>query len=111
MAVVKEGLEEYKKARQVQKSEASVRISTGIEANRSIWVKPDEGFVKINWDASLDVNKMMMGMGMGIIIRNEVGDTMVAAYDNRNMVKKSDIAECLHYGKHWRFATILIFRG
>ncbi|KAF5477506.1 hypothetical protein F2P56_004140 [Juglans regia] len=40
------------------------------------WKGPRSGFVKVNWDASLDVEKKMKGVG--IIVRDEVGEVMLS---------------------------------
>lgn len=63
----------------------------GAKVNKS-WVKPDASFVKVNWHASLDVKKRLMGME--IIIRDEEGKALLAVCGYRNMVQKPDIAEC-----------------
>lgn len=55
-----------------------------------MWGKPDVNFVKVNLDASLDVNKKRKGMG--IIIRDEKGEALVATCDQRSNVQQSEVA-------------------
>lgn len=40
------------------------------------WRKPRSGFVKLNWDASLDLGKN--GMGMGIVVMDVDGELMLS---------------------------------
>ncbi|XP_042941372.1 uncharacterized protein LOC122276027 [Carya illinoinensis] len=90
IAGAKESLEDFRQPRQVQSP--VIEGSKGIRIKISKWVKPKAGFLKINWDASLDVKQGVMGMG--IIIRNDQGEAMVAACDSKKWVQKPYIAEC-----------------
>ncbi|KAF5454786.1 hypothetical protein F2P56_024425 [Juglans regia] len=57
------------------------------------WEKPERGFVKVNWNASLDVKRKRMEIG--IIIRDEEGEALVAECDIKNNVVNAAVAESL----------------
>ncbi|XP_042969001.1 uncharacterized protein LOC122301672 [Carya illinoinensis] len=59
--------------------------------NKKTREKPANGFVKVNWDASLDLRRKRMGVG--IMIRNEEGEALVALCDQRQYVQNSSVAE------------------
>jgi hypothetical protein len=57
------------------------------------WQAPPEGFLKINWDASLDVSRKRMGMG--IAIRDYRGKLLVAYCATREFITDPATAEAL----------------
>ncbi|XP_042969071.1 uncharacterized protein LOC122301753 [Carya illinoinensis] len=85
-----ESLEVFKQANRRQGIEPQQVSRPGSVA---AWVKPDAEFVKVNWDASLD---MKVGkMGMGVIMRDENGDALLVVCDSRCYVQSAEVAECL----------------
>ena len=57
------------------------------------WQKPLEGFLKINWDASLDVSRKRMGMR--IAIRDHRGMLLVASCATREFITDPATAKAL----------------
>ncbi|XP_035543621.1 uncharacterized protein LOC118347698 [Juglans regia] len=83
-----EPLVEYKAAQALlqQTKQSQVRGRGDLK-----WEKPAAGLVKINWDASLDVKDRRMGVG--IIIRDEEGEALVAVCDQKEHVDNPMVAE------------------
>ncbi|KAF5454761.1 hypothetical protein F2P56_024401 [Juglans regia] len=83
-----ESLVEYKAAQALlqQTKQSQVRGRGDLK-----WEKPVAGLVKINWDASLDVKDRRMGVG--IIIRDEKGEALVAVCDKKEHVDNPMVAE------------------
>ncbi|XP_042939569.1 uncharacterized protein LOC122274612 [Carya illinoinensis] len=86
----KEALLEYQNAQAPQTLEIQVQRPA---REKQKWKKPVGGFVKVNWDAALVKKKEKMGVG--IVIRDEVGDPMVAVCDQQSHVEDPMVAECL----------------
>ncbi|XP_042965403.1 uncharacterized protein LOC122299302 isoform X2 [Carya illinoinensis] len=84
----KECLEEFQQSQRFQKKEGQ---ASGSNSMQEIWKKPARGIVKVNWAASLD--QRMKRMGVGIIARDEEGETLVAVCDQRQHVQNPAIAE------------------
>lgn len=84
-----EGLEGYRNSKGVQRQEVH---SVSAEENRHIWQVPKADYVKVNWNASLDLKRKRMGMG--IVIRDEKGEALVAACDQKKHVQDPLVAEC-----------------
>ncbi|XP_042974604.1 uncharacterized protein LOC122306236 [Carya illinoinensis] len=57
------------------------------------WEKPERGYVKVNWDASMDLKGKRMGIG--IMIRDEQGETMVTVCDQKPNMVEAAVAESL----------------
>ncbi|XP_059434317.1 uncharacterized protein LOC132167380 [Corylus avellana] len=57
------------------------------------WTKPPVGFLKINWDASVDVSQKRMGMG--IAIRDHGGELLAAYCATRDYITDAATAEAL----------------
>ncbi|XP_040987702.1 uncharacterized protein LOC121235424 [Juglans microcarpa x Juglans regia] len=85
----KEGLEEYKKSQRIQRKDDH---PSSAASNRHKWQKLEADFVKVNWNASLDLKSKRMGMR--IMIRDEKGEAMVAVCDQRKYVQNPTMAEC-----------------
>ncbi|XP_041020460.1 uncharacterized protein LOC121262109 [Juglans microcarpa x Juglans regia] len=73
-----ETLEDFKKenGRVITKDQQAMVL-----VNKSKWVRPAADFVKVNWDASLDLKNRRMGME--IISRNEEGEALLGVCDSR----------------------------
>ncbi|KAF5479796.1 hypothetical protein F2P56_000588 [Juglans regia] len=56
------------------------------------WERPENGWVKVNWDAALNLKERRMGAG--IIVRDEKGEALVAMCDQKTNVDSPVIAEC-----------------
>jgi ribonuclease HI len=44
--------------------------------NNTVWKAPESGWLKVNWDASVEKNQGRMGFG--VVVRNEKGDVIAA---------------------------------
>ncbi|XP_041020422.1 uncharacterized protein LOC121262053 [Juglans microcarpa x Juglans regia] len=57
------------------------------------WKKPNRGQVKVNWDATIDQKQKKMGIG--VVIRDEMGEALTTCCDQKKHVQHSAIAECM----------------
>ncbi|XP_040996227.1 uncharacterized protein LOC121242438 [Juglans microcarpa x Juglans regia] len=57
------------------------------------WKTPSEGYVKANWDATLNLKQRKMGIG--VVIRDEWGEVLTACCDQKKYVQQLAIAECM----------------
>lgn len=57
------------------------------------WTTPQAGWIKANWDASLDVSKERMGIG--IVVRYHLGNTLAARSLTRAGAPDSSSAEAM----------------
>lgn len=89
LSIAIETLEDFKQANKRQRTEDQQVVNT---VNKASWVRPVVEFVKVNWDASLDMKNRRMVMGM--IIRDENGEALLAACDSRMNVQTTEVAEC-----------------
>ncbi|XP_042950360.1 14.7 kDa ribonuclease H-like protein [Carya illinoinensis] len=55
--------------------------------------KLERGYVKVNWDASMDLKGKRMGIG--IMIRDEQGEAMVTVCDQKPNVIEATVAESI----------------
>ena len=70
----KEMYELFTAANEKQGLQSEDQIDTGVILEG--WRRPPPGFFKINWDVGLNVKKNRLGVGM--IIRDDVGDVIAA---------------------------------
>ncbi|XP_042976027.1 uncharacterized protein LOC122307281 [Carya illinoinensis] len=89
MRTATDSLLEFKKAQSFQNSHKQEQSEA---RELSTWKKPVYGRVKVNWDASLDTKGRRMGVG--IIIRDNEGEGMVAVCDQIRNVENPVVAEC-----------------
>ncbi|XP_042958184.1 uncharacterized protein LOC122293773 [Carya illinoinensis] len=85
-----ESLLDYKTTQSPTKLVAKGQSSSERRGMR--WEKPEDGWVKVNWDASLNLKERRMGAG--IIIRDEQGEALVAVCDQKANVVSPVVAEC-----------------
>jgi hypothetical protein len=71
----------------------SVHLATGGFLSPTQWTIPAEGDVKINWDAALDVQNRLMGIG--IIARDSAGRVMAAMSSVVPYIKDPTVAEAI----------------
>ncbi|KAF5469997.1 hypothetical protein F2P56_010551 [Juglans regia] len=64
-----------------------------VERGAVLWSRPRESFVKANWDAAM--SKKDRKVGLGVVIRDEEGEILVAAREQINYLTDSATAECL----------------
>jgi len=57
------------------------------------WIKPPLGSIKVNWDASLDINGKRMGMG--IVARDDSGSFLAAVVLTMPYIRDPEVAEAL----------------
>ncbi|XP_059431541.1 uncharacterized protein LOC132165051 [Corylus avellana] len=76
------------------------------------WTKPREGFVKLNWDAAIDVTRQEMENG--IIAHDHTGTVLAALCASRPLVTDPAIAEVIaawkttKVCKHMGFSKVII---
>ncbi|XP_041016197.1 uncharacterized protein LOC121258719 [Juglans microcarpa x Juglans regia] len=83
------GLEEYRNSQRVQRQDVH---PSSADKNRHKWQLLEADFVKVNWDASLHLKRKRIGVG--IMIRDAKGETLVAVCDQRKHVQDPSVAEC-----------------
>ncbi|XP_042942878.1 uncharacterized protein LOC122277061 [Carya illinoinensis] len=86
----KESLQEYQAANQMLKRGNNLAMAV---RQGQHWEVPREDFVKTNWDAAVDLKNKKVGIG--IIIRDENGDVLVAACGRRKYLHHPATAESL----------------
>ncbi|XP_059450800.1 uncharacterized protein LOC132181566 [Corylus avellana] len=57
------------------------------------WTKPPQGYMKINWDASVD--KRRKRMGVGVVVRDHDGRAIVMLGTSREYVQDPSMAEAI----------------
>jgi len=78
----------------------------------SRWSKPDAGFIKLNWDAALDVRQNRMGVG--IIARDELGEVRAALCTTLPYIQNPSVAEtvgarrAVEFARERGFSSIVI---
>lgn len=82
-------LEEFKQA---NKSCRTTPCQDTKIVNKAAWVRPLVDYVKVNWDASLDSKRRTLGMGL--IMRYENGEALLAVCDSKMNVQSAEVAEC-----------------
>lgn len=63
------------------------------QRNRRVarWKRPDEGFVKVNWDAAMNSEKKRMGLG--VVVRDEEGEVLLSLCNPMEGLSNSATAE------------------
>lgn len=64
-----------------------------IARQADIWRKPPQGLVKINWDAAVDKEKDIIGMG--VIIRDSSGETIAMHCEPKASIIDPSLAKAL----------------
>ncbi|XP_062165107.1 uncharacterized protein LOC133871708 [Alnus glutinosa] len=87
-------------------------VEAAVPVNRSSlvfsrWSKPAAGTIKINWDASLDVKKKIMGVG--IIARNSMGLVKAAMCTVLPYIQNPSMAEAIGARRVVEFAREMGF--
>jgi ribonuclease HI len=78
----------------------------------SRWSKPDAGFIKLNWDAALDVRQNRMGVG--IIARDELGKVRATLSTALPYIQNPSVAEAfgarraVEFARERGFSSIVI---
>jgi ribonuclease HI len=55
------------------------------------WANPPDGYVKVNWDAS--VNKLQNKMGAGVVVRDSTGAVLAMLCTTKNSINSPAVAE------------------
>ncbi|KAF5451273.1 hypothetical protein F2P56_026390 [Juglans regia] len=66
-----------------------LEASVSSRGSHVLWKKPDQGGIKVNWDAALN-SKFM---GLGVVMRNEKGEVLACACSRRLPAINYDVAE------------------
>ncbi|XP_059458269.1 uncharacterized protein LOC132187853 [Corylus avellana] len=69
------------------------REVTSERAPSTVWTKPPQGYVKINWDASVD--KQRNRMGVGVVIRDHEGGVVAMFCTSKEFVQDPTMAEAI----------------
>ena len=83
---VVDSLEAYQAANS-QKDEVVTKVNT-IDLK---WEAPNNNFVKVNWDFAVDINRMKIGIGM--IVRDGMGELLATPSLPRDYITKPNIVE------------------
>jgi hypothetical protein len=93
--IFKESLDDF---RRYNKKEEELVIY-GEETSSHIflkgWQPPLAGIIKVNWDASLRVKERHIGIGIGIVARDEYGNFLGARAITKMVVTTSKVAEAM----------------
>lgn len=89
MNTAKSQIESFGKAEQGRRT-TSTKL---IVAAAMTWCKPKAGFLKINWDAAIDV--VGKRMGIGFIVRDHAGGVMVSMVATKRNVSDPTTAEAI----------------
>ncbi|XP_059436480.1 uncharacterized protein LOC132169465 [Corylus avellana] len=57
------------------------------------WKAPKDDFVKVNWDAAVDKHKRKMGIG--VIVRDSMGEVLTTLSAPKDYINEPDIAEVM----------------
>lgn len=71
----------------------SHKLSRTIGENELRWEAPMDGFVKVNWDATVETSKKKMGIG--VIIRYSKGEVLATLFELKDHIIASEIAETI----------------
>jgi hypothetical protein len=107
----KEKVEAYEEA-EAWRSKGTLRECT--PTSHPAWTKPPEGFLKVNWDAS--VNGQRKRMGLGVAVRDHEGVLRAALCATRDFITEPAVAEAVAAGKAvevitWLGAEKVILEG
>ena len=94
-----EQIDTFWKAEKSSQSRNVVRASLGVQR----WCKPAQGVVKINWDASVDKERRLVGMG--IVVRDFEGKIIAALYASKQFIVDLATAEAM---AAWRMVEFCI---
>lgn len=83
-----ESLSEFK---QEHVDSSRERNGKTVERGETSWKIPKAGFVKINWDAALGLEKKRMRMG--VVVRDEEGEVLVSLCKAREGIRNPTLAE------------------
>jgi hypothetical protein len=64
-------------------------VATKVLINNLIWEAPNNGFVKVNWNAIVDKNKRKMGVG--VLVRDGMGEALATLSSPRDYITEPDI--------------------
>ncbi|KAF5443458.1 hypothetical protein F2P56_036012 [Juglans regia] len=88
---VKAKLEEFYEAQQLVKKFLNQNITA--EGSETRWRKRTGNYVKVNWDAAMDMNAMRTGLG--VVIRDSKGDLLLFLSANKRFSTNPLIAESM----------------
>jgi hypothetical protein len=61
--IVETALSQLENFRKAERGRQMTR-HTALTATHMTWSKPQEGFIKLNWDAAIDIQQQRMGIGI-----------------------------------------------
>ena len=61
--------------------------------NNIIWEAPDNDFVKVNWDVVVDKHRRKMGIG--VIVRDGMGEVLATLLSPRDHITEPDVAKAI----------------
>ncbi|KAF5476174.1 hypothetical protein F2P56_007909 [Juglans regia] len=88
LRTAKEELHEFEMAQQKLIANSQ---GNNIERRNQVWQRPKENYIKVNWDAALDLKGRKAGLG--VIIRDEDGEPLVAVEGQQTNVVNPAIVE------------------
>jgi hypothetical protein len=76
------------------------------------WTKPPQGFSKLNWDAALDKNQRLIGVG--IVARDSEGKVIAVMCSSQRYISDSSVAEafgarlCAEFGLFMGLRSVIL---
>jgi hypothetical protein len=102
MMHAQEQLRAYTSAELCRQVHSPLKAPPGVQC----WTKPAHGVIKLNWDAAINEEKQMMGLG--IVGRDHNGQICLAVADCRRFLTDPTSAEAL---AAWKSATLCVRLG
>ncbi|XP_042958143.1 uncharacterized protein LOC122293710 [Carya illinoinensis] len=81
-------IEDFQEART---HEVKITSATNMGSGSQRWIKPIQGFIKANWNASTNTSNL----GLGIVLRDEVGEVLACACFKKPPISDSSLAETM----------------
>jgi hypothetical protein len=78
------------------------------ETGTTKWLKPSAGLVKLNWDATIDIGRQKMGIG--IIVRDHTSSVLAVVSASRPHVTDLATAEAIATWKTTKVCTLMGFQ-
>lgn len=92
----------------MEQLEFHVKVNQGVESGEQgrrnqeeKWTTPRTGYVKINWDATFDQKKKLMGVG--VVVRDYTWGVLASQCSTRPYINDSTVAEALAF---WTTANL-----
>jgi hypothetical protein len=86
-------LEEYQRCNKKEDIQSSGDLMAHIPRPRTGWCPPPSGLIKVNWDASINITKECIGIG--VVARDNIGNVVGAKSLTKKVVAVPKLAEAM----------------